>query len=140
MARPYSEDLRERLVRDVEAGASRRGAAAKYHVSPSFAVKLLQLWQATGSLAPRRHGGHKPFALAEHTELVLQLLAEQPDQTLEELRARLAAAGIQVGRSSIDRFLKAQGLTRKKRRSMRPSRSGPTSPPPAPLGGPARPG
>jgi transposase len=38
MARPYSVDLRERVVRSVEAGASRRATAAKFDVSPSFVI------------------------------------------------------------------------------------------------------
>ena len=42
MARPYSVDLRERVVRAVEGGASRRAAAAKFEVSISFVVKLMQ--------------------------------------------------------------------------------------------------
>ena len=38
--------------------------------------------------------------------------------TLEELREALAQEGVQVGRSSVDRFLKARMLTLKKSRSM----------------------
>jgi transposase len=127
MARPYSEDLRARVVAEVEAGASRRKAAARYQVSISFVVKLMQRWRCTGSLVPGRSGGRRPHRLEEHGELVRRLIAERPDRTLEELAARLAIEGVQVGRSSIDRFLKAIGLTRKKRRNMRPSRTGPTS-------------
>jgi transposase len=130
MARPYSEDLRARVVGAVEGGASRREAAARYQVSVSFVVKLVQRWRRTGSLAPGRSGGQRPRRLAAHGELVRRLIAEQPDVTLEELGRRLAAEGVQVGRSSIDRFLRAIGLTRKKRRSMRPSRPAPTWPAP----------
>jgi transposase len=114
MARPYSEDLRARVVGAVEGGASRRAAAARYQVSVSFVVKLMQRWRRTGSLAPGWSGGRRTHRLAEHGELVRQLVAGQPDLTLEELSRRLAAQGVQVGRSSIDRFLKAIGLTRKK--------------------------
>jgi transposase len=138
MARPYSEDLRARVVGAVEGGASRREAAARYQVSVSFVVKLLQRWRRTGSLAPGRSGGQRAHRLAAHGGLVRRLLIEQPDVTLEELGRRLAAEGVQVGRSSIDRFLKAIGLTRKKRRSMRPSRTGRTSPRREPRGVPGR--
>jgi transposase len=135
MARAYSEDLRQRVVQDVEAGASRRAVAARYRVSVSFAVKLVRRWRAAGTLAPRRMGGGKLHALAPHLELVRRLLAEAPDLTLEELRARLAEAGVQVGRSSVDRFLRAHKLTRKKRPPMRPSRTVSTSRRRVPLGG-----
>jgi hypothetical protein len=57
MARPYSVDLRERVVRAVEDGASRRAAAAKFEVSISFVVKLMQRWHQRGTIQPDRIGG-----------------------------------------------------------------------------------
>ena len=128
MARPYSVDLRARVVRAVEAGMSRRAAAAKYEVSISFVVKLLQRWRRRGTVQPDRIGGRKRSTLAAHGERVRALVAAQPDLTLAELQSRLAAEGIAVSRSSVGRFLVAAGLTRKKRRSMRPSRTARTSP------------
>jgi len=68
--------------------------------------------------------------LADHAERVEALLAAPPDLTIAELRTRLAAAGIAVSPAAISRFLKACGLTRKKRPRTPPSRSAPTSPPP----------
>jgi len=133
MAKPYSLDLRERIVRAVEAGSSRRGAAEQFSVSESCAIKLVQRWRRTGSVAPGR-GRKKPFALADHEACVRALLSAQPDATLEELKAQLAGQGIVVGRSSVDRFLKALGMTRKKRHSTPPSRLVPTSPKPGSRG------
>ena len=129
MARPYSVDLRTRIVRAVEAGLSRRAAAAKFEVSVSFVVKLMQRWRARGTLEPGRIGGRKRSTLAAHGERVQALLAAAPDLTIAELRSRLAAAGIAVSRSALGRFLIAAGLTRKKRRSTPPSRTAPMSPP-----------
>ena len=57
MARPYSMDWRERVVRAVTAGASRRATAAKYDVSPSFVIKLMQRWRRRGTVQPDRIGG-----------------------------------------------------------------------------------
>jgi putative transposase len=128
MGRPLSEDLRERIVAAVEAGASRREAAERFSVSASCAVKLLQRWRRTGSVAPGQIGGQKRHALAEHDGEVRALVAAAPDATLAELRAGLAARGIRVGQTSVHRFLHAIGLTRKKRRSTPPSRIAPTSP------------
>lgn len=122
MASPYSEDLRARVIRAVEAGLSRRGAAVKFEVSVSFVIKLVRRWRATGVVAAKPMGGTKEYALAGHEALVRALVARAPDLTLDELRTRLAGEGITVGRTSIARFLDALGLTRKKRRSMRPSR------------------
>jgi transposase len=138
MARALSLDLRERIVDAVECGLSRRAAAERFAVSESCAIKLLQRWTRTGSVEPAK-GGKKPFSLEPHEALVRELVTAQPDITLDELQVRLAAASITVGRTSIHRFLKALGLTRKKRRSTRPSRNGPTSPRRAPLGARAKP-
>src|SRR4051812_43199715 len=57
---------------------------------------------------------------------VLQLVARQPDLTLQEIRGALAAScGITVGLSTVHRFLGAHNLTRKKRPYTRPSRACP---------------
>lgn len=50
MTRPYSEDLRERIVRVVESGTSRNAAAKQFDVSISFVVKLMQRWNQRGAI------------------------------------------------------------------------------------------
>jgi transposase len=134
MTRPYSVDLRERVVRGVEAGLSRRAAARKFEVSVSFVIKLVQRWRRAGTVAPERYGGWKRPILAAHAERVHALLHGEPDLTIAELRTRLAAEAILVSPAAISRFLAAEGLTRKKRRRTRPSRTAPTSLPRGPSG------
>lgn len=124
MAAPLSLDIRKRIVAAVEGGASCRAAAARFAVSESVVIKLMQRWERTGSLEPGQMGGHRPVALAEHDGLVRELVAAQPDQTLDELLGRLVARGVIVGRTSVHRYLSAIGLTRKKRHSMPPSKTG----------------
>ena len=68
MAKPYSQDLRERLVLAVLGGQSRREAARSFEVSPSCVIKLMQQWETTGDCLPRKFGGHKRHALAEYEE------------------------------------------------------------------------
>jgi transposase len=138
MAQALSLDLRRRIVRAIEDGLSRRAAAARFAVSQSCAIKLMQRWKGTGSVAPTVPAAKKQFALAPHEELVRGLIVAEPDITLDELQARLAAEAIVVGRTSIHRYLHALKLTHKKRRSTRPSRSGPTLPRPGRPGGRAR--
>jgi transposase len=134
MTRPYSLDLRERVVRTVEAGVSRHATAARFDVSPSFVIKLLQRWRRRGTLEPDRIGGGKRPKLADHVERVHTLLAAAPDLTVAELQSRLAAEDIRVvSPSAISRFLAACGLTRKKRPRTPPSRTARTSPPPGSL-------
>jgi transposase len=127
MVRPYAVDLRERVVRAVEAGASCRATAANFAVSVSFVVKLMQRWRRRGTLAPDRYGGWKRSPLAAAADRVLALVAATPDLTLEELRIHLAAGAIRTSRSALGRFLLNQGLTRKKRRGTPPSRTARTS-------------
>jgi transposase len=57
MPKSYSEDLRERVIGAVEAGASRREAAERFDLSPSSAIKWVQRWQMTGSAAAKPIGG-----------------------------------------------------------------------------------
>ena len=140
MTRPYSLDLRERVVRAVEAGASCRTAAAPFEVSVSFVVKLMQRWRQRGSVAPDQYGGWKRSALAAHAPRVRALLMVEPDLTIAELRRRLGQEGIHASPAAISRFLSAAGLTRKKSPSTRPSRSDPTSPRPELPGGCGNPG
>ena len=129
MTRAYSDDLRIRVVRAVEAGGSRRSVAFKYAVSISFVVKLVQRWRAAGTVSPRGTGGHKVHVLEAHAERVDRLLASRRDITLDELRTALAQEGVVVGRSSVDRYLRARDLTRKKRLRTPPNRNAPMLPP-----------
>jgi transposase len=62
------------MVHAVEAGGSRRASAAKFEVSPSCVVKLVQRWRQKGTLEPDRVGGGRPPKRA-HAERVHALLA-----------------------------------------------------------------
>jgi len=128
MGAPLSLDLRQRIVAAVEGGLSRRAAAKRFAVSESCAVKLIQRWTRTGNVAPATPSRRKPYALARHEKLVRDLMAAQPDMTLDELHATLAAVGIAVGRTSVHRYLEALDLTFKKRPSTPPSKAGRMSP------------
>lgn len=123
MPRPYSNDLRERVVRAVDSGTSRRQVAKKFDVSVSFVIKLMQRWRQRESVSPDKFGGGKTAALAAHAGRVRGLVVENPDMTIEQLRGNLARAGIRTSRSAIGRFLLALGLTRKKRPCGRLSRT-----------------
>ena len=73
MGRPYSSDLRERIVRAVEAGSSRNAVAAQFDVSISFVVKLLQRWRDRGTIVPDQYGGWRKPILGPHVALVRRL-------------------------------------------------------------------
>lgn len=133
MAKPYSEDLRRRAVETILDGATIPETAEHHGVSISSIVRFLKLHRETGRVSPAQFGGYKDFALAEHEELVRQLVADQPDITLEELVARLAKKKVTVGKSSVSRFLHHLKLTFKKKVCELQSRIARTSPPNADL-------
>ena len=74
MARPYSDDLRERVVAAVERdGMSRHKAAAHFGVAVSTAVGWLARFRRTGSVAPGQMGGHKPRTVSgEHRDWLIE--------------------------------------------------------------------
>jgi transposase len=115
MAKPYSEDLRSRVVGTVDDGATIPEAAEQCGVSISSVVRFLRLHREFGSIRAAKFGGHKGFVLASHEEVVRQLVAEQPDITLAELRTQLAKRKVTVGKSSISRFLHHLKLSFKKK-------------------------
>ena len=64
MARPFSMDLRERVIGAVERdGLSRRQAAARFGVGVSTVIAWVRLFRETGSVAPGKMGGHRPKKL-----------------------------------------------------------------------------
>jgi transposase len=80
MAKPYSQDLRMRVVEAVEGGASRREAAELYGISPSVVVIWMQRWSETGSVEAKPSGG-SVSPLDEHEGFLLGLVVEQPDMS-----------------------------------------------------------
>ena len=114
MAKPYSEDLRARVVGTGQDGATIPETAEQLGVSISSVVRFRRLHRETGSVSPAKFGGYKGYALAAHEELVRQLVAEQPDITLAELKVLLAKEKVTVGQSSISRFLHHLNLRFKK--------------------------
>ena len=117
MARAYSKDLRERVVTAVERdGLSRHAAAARFGVAPSSAIKWVQRYRATGSVAPLQIGGHKPPVLrGEHRDWLLERMAR--DFTLRGLVAELAERGLKVDYRQVWEFAHAEGLSFKKKRA-----------------------
>ena len=63
MTRPYSNDLRERVVRAHLDGEPIRAVAARFGVSVSLVPKWTARCLATGSVAPGQVGGHRPWLL-----------------------------------------------------------------------------
>src|SRR3984957_17680469 len=96
MARPLSEDIRERVIAAVAAGASTRAGAARFGVAVSSVVKWSQRYRATGSVAPGKMGGHRKRVLEPHRAFIMERLGQTPHLTLHGLKAELAGRGVKV--------------------------------------------
>ena len=92
--RPYSQDLRERIIEAVETqDGSQAEIAERYAVSLCFVQKLWQRWRTTSSCAPQPHGGGRRRSLGEAEGLIRAELAAHPAMTLAALCERVAQAG-----------------------------------------------
>jgi transposase len=118
MARPYSLDLRERVVAAVEQGGlSRHEAAARYGVAPSTAIGWVRRFRETGSASPGQMGGHKPKTIRdEHHDWLVGRCRER-DFTLRGLVVELAERGLKVDYRSVWEFVHAEKLSFKKNRA-----------------------
>ena len=121
----YSTDLRERVVAACDAGdATREQIAARFSVSVAWIRKLVRQRRETGSIDPKpRGGGRAPAFDAEAGRRLREAVRADDDATLEEL-AR--AAGVSCCASAVHRALARLGVTRKKSRGGRPSRTAPS--------------
>src|SRR5262249_23569570 len=135
MARPYSQDLRDRVVGSVTSGRSCRATAALFGVSVASVVKWTQRWRATGSAAAKQMGGWKQLLLKREREWLLARLAEKPDLTLRAVVAELAERGTPANYGAVWRFFKYEGITFKKKLARQRARSRRHCPPPGPVEG-----
>jgi len=123
MGKPYSDDLRERVVAAIEAGHTRVEVAELYNMALSTVGGFIKRKRETGSVRPDKFGGYKTFALEDHTARVKELVSEQPDSTLAELQVRLAKENVNVSQSAIFRFLHHINMTFKKKHTRGGTRS-----------------
>ena len=117
MSKPYSEDLRERVVAAVEGGLSRRQAAELFDVGVSSVIRWVQRFLATGSVAAQPMGGDHRSRLIGEREWILERIEQAPDLTIEELRDELKARGVVVGYGTVWRFFAREDITFKKKRA-----------------------
>lgn len=116
MGKPLSTDLRERIVADVNGGNTRRGAAARFGVAPSTAVRLKARYDETGTVASARIG--RPAGsgkLGDHRDFLIGQVEDRPDITMPELAAALLVdRGIAADPSNLSKFLCKAGYSYKK--------------------------
>lgn len=125
MVQALSDDLRRRVVEAVEGGMSRRAAAARFGVGVSTAIRWVDRWRTTGSWAPLKFGGdQRSHRIDAHADEILELVEAKPDMTLGEIAEHLARHhGLRPALSTVHRFFERHGVSYKKRRRTRASRT-----------------
>ena len=119
MGKPYSLDLRKRVVAAIEGGMSRNQAARQFGVAISTAIGWMQRVEQTGSVTPGQMGGHKPKAISGEHAVWLSQRIRAGDFTLRGLVAELGGRGLKVDYRSVWEFVHAEGLSFKKKRAAR---------------------
>src|SRR5215467_12843807 len=114
MARPYSQDLRDRVVSSVARGRTCRATAALFGVSVASVVKWSQRWRASGSAAAKQMGGWRRLRLQRERDWLLARIVEKPDLTLRAVVAELAERGTPASYGAVWRFFKHEWITFKK--------------------------
>jgi transposase len=128
MGHCLSDDLRMRVVAEVENGSSRRAAAARFGVSVSSAIRWVQAFRKTGSPEAKPQGGDRRSKRIEaHRVFIMKTITNRKDITLVELQDLLAKRGAHFGIGTLWRFFARHGITVKKRRRMPTNSSAPMS-------------
>jgi transposase len=112
--KPYSTDLRQRVLADCDTGMPTKQVAQKYSVSPAWVRRLKQRRRESGETEPRgqRHGPEPSWQADGYAEPLRQAVQADPDATLGELKAAL---GLAVALSTLCRACAALGLSFKKK-------------------------
>jgi transposase len=123
MGRPYSLDLRERVVSAVRGGMSCGEAAKRFEVSASSSSRWVERDREVGSPAALPMGGKRPFSLERELPWVLARMAERPDISLRLLLAELRERGVAVSYYAVWHIVRRSGLTSKKNAARQRARS-----------------
>lgn len=124
MGRPYSPDLRGRLIAALDDGMSASAAGRQMRVAESTAIRWASIWrQEKRAEALPMGGDRRSEALEAHSATILSLVEERPDIFLHEAVAELASEGVSTSEDALSRLLARHGVTRKKRQLLPPNGS-----------------
>ena len=114
MPKAYSQDMRERVIAEVQCGASRREAAEEFEISASTAITWVKCFRETGRCAAKPRGG-SVSPLEEHAEFLLDLIEARPDLTLDEVVLAMRKHRVPGSRTAVWRFFQRRKITFKKK-------------------------
>lgn len=103
MTRPYSTDLRARVLARMDAGETIRSLAEQFNISPSCIPKWKKLRDETGSITPCKTGGGKKRTLSGASGAWMRERIHSGSFSLRKLVAELAERGIKTDRRAVYR-------------------------------------
>ena len=119
MGKPYSDDLRDRVVVAMASGRSCRAVGEAFNLAPSTAGNWYRRYRATSSYAARPMGGDRRSKLTDEADWIAERLDQARGLTLVEVRSELAQRDIEVSYTSVWRIVRRLGLRHKKNHDLR---------------------
>ncbi len=114
LMRPYSEDLRRKIVAAVEGGMPKTEAARLFGVGLSSVKRYCRLAAHEEPLAPRKGGGRPPKANATVARLLEEDVGKRPyAATRERVDFLRGASGVALSASTVRRLLRKLGFSQK---------------------------
>lgn len=116
MSIAYGLDLRERVIRFVDKGATTYEAADKYEIGVATVGRWMREWRKSGEMGPGKRGNPSGSKLDPHAAYLLGLLEDCCDLTLNDVQRRLLADhGMSAGIGTIWRFYNRHKISFKKK-------------------------
>ena len=117
--KPYSLDLREKVIDAIEKGdSSVRKVAQRFGVSKNFVQKLVTQKRTQGHIFPQKQGGSMVSPVMRYKAELMEIFEQQNDATLAEYCELLFdRTGLWVSQSKMCRTFQRLGLPLKKKRS-----------------------
>lgn len=120
--KPYSVDLREKIVEAISTGTPKAQVARSFGVGLSTVKRYAGKAERGEGLAPRKSPGKRRKVDGTLQRLLEHDLEKRPTATLPQRRELLArVAGVEVSDSTVSRTLRRMGFSRKKDRWERES-------------------
>ena len=111
---PYSQDLRDRVLRALERGDGPADIARRFEVSRVWVYQVRDRAEKTGERGSRPIGGYRRSRIAEKEQELRAWIADRPDLTLAELQQRLEQQGVVIKIGALWHQLSRWNLTFKK--------------------------
>jgi transposase len=112
--KPVSNEVRGIIIKHYEAGMPVKDIVPIVFRSEKTVYRMIDFYKKTGKIESKKWGGNNHKITPEMAEKILEYFANIPDSTLCDAIEKL---GLDVTESGLSRFLKLNGIVRKKNTS-----------------------